>query len=182
MTFNKMCDATMVVMLDDLLVLHHKRLNASNLGASLTGLGESLAGSPALPRQTCLRQVVLLQRSLLPAGSRNGSLGGELYHGAKGYQFLLELICGLHSPLLGETEVLGQFREFYLTRPFSENSWGDFLRQLTADLLRDAKHIRQQYLQRLGHRSYGSQASQWLHGLPVIGVLGAGQLVRELTP
>lgn len=185
----------MALMLDELRLLHIPRVS----DAART---DNQLWRQALQWQTCLRRLVILHQDALPshlnlgfdprfdpkfdprfdprfnkAGARR-----EIYRAASAYQFLLEIICGLHSPLLGETEVLGQFREFYLAAPFPENHWGNFLRQLTGDLLRDAKRIRRQYLQHLGHRSYGSHASQWLHSLPVLGVLGAGQLVGELAP
>jgi glutamyl-tRNA reductase len=138
--------------------------------------------SQALRWQTCLRQVVLMHSETVPQKIAQNGTGWEIYQAERAYQLLLEVICGLHSPLLGETEVLGQFRETVLATQFPENNWGSFLRQLTADLLRDAKRVRQQYLQDLGHRSYGSHASQWLQGMNVVGVLGAGQLASELTP
>lgn len=162
-------------MLDELMLLHIPRVGD-------TTHTETKTWQQALQWQTCLRQLVLLHQDALPSSLRKALPAHEIYRASNAYQFLLEIICGLHSPLLGETEVLGQFREFYLAAPFPENAWGNFLRQLTADLLRDAKRIRQQHLQGLGHRSYGSHASQWLHDLPVIGVLGAGQLVGELGP
>jgi glutamyl-tRNA reductase len=167
--------ANIAAMLDELMLLHIPR-------DSGTPHTENRTWQQALQWQTCLRQLVLLQRDAIPPTYSKALPAHEIYHAGHAYQFLLEIICGLHSPLLGETEVLGQFREFYLAAHFPENAWGNFLRQLTADLLRDAKRIRQQHLQGLGHRSYGSHASQWLQGLSVIGVLGAGQLVSELVP
>lgn len=160
-------------MLDELVLLHIPRSH----GTTHT---ETYASPQALQWQTCLRQLVLVHRDALLSSQTLPA--HDVYRAGSAYQFLLEIICGLHSPLLGETEVLGQFREFYLAAPFPENDWGGFLRLLAAALLRDAKRIRQQHLQGLGRRSYGSYASQWLHGLPIVAVLGAGQLVGELAP
>ena len=157
-------------MLHELVLAHALRENATDSVTSLHGLSW----------QTCLRKLVFSQRGA-PAPSPS-HVAWEFYHAERAYQFLLEIVCGLHSPLLGETEVLGQFREFCAAAAFPKNHWGQFLRQLTADLLRDAKRIRQAHLQHLGNRSYGSLASRQLAGLPVVAVLGAGQLAQEMLP
>ncbi|MDX2041703.1 MAG: hypothetical protein SF097_10650 [Acidobacteriota bacterium] len=162
-------------MLDELILLHTPSDRAVKAW-------ERYDFPQSLQWRTCLRQVVLTHKSLLPRNAIHDIHTFELYRSEHAYQFLLEIICGLHSPLLGETEVLGQFRQAVLTTRFSENNWGRYLRRLTVDLLRDAKRIRQQYLQHLGHRSYGSHASQWFNNESTIGILGAGQLANELLP
>jgi len=43
--------------------------------------------------------------------------------GAEAYVFLLETICGLNSPMIGETQVLGQFRTFLASLPPADASW-----------------------------------------------------------
>ena len=40
------------------------------------------------------------------------SSADEVFTGQNAYVFLLEVVCGLKSPILGETEVHGQYREF----------------------------------------------------------------------
>ena len=130
--------------------------------------------------QTCLRKIILSRRETLVAPLPASAW--ELYHAEGAYQFLLEIICGLHSPLLGETEVLGQFRAYCAAAGFPKNHWGQFLRQLTTDLMRDAKRIRHEHLQHLGHRSYGSVACALLDDMPRVAVLGAGQLAQEMLP
>ncbi len=131
--------------------------------------------------QTCLRKVVLGRRDTLVPQSHASVW--EFYHDENAYQFLLEILCGLHSPMLGETEVLGQFRTYCAAASFPKNHWGRFLRQLTTDLMRDAKRIRHEHLQHLGHRSYGSVACELFNGLPRVAVLGAGQqLTQEMLP
>lgn len=160
-------------MLEELVVVNVPRKKERNLLPKLHA-------QQGLQWQTCLRKVVLLNRTMPVIYPSDSSL--EIYQAEHAYQFLLETICGLHSPLLGETEVLGQFREFCFSTRFPQNAWGQFLRQLTTELLTDAKRIRQQHLQNLGSHSYGSLARQALKGFPVIAVLGAGQLVQELLP
>jgi glutamyl-tRNA reductase len=138
--------------------------------------------------QTCLRRIQFLNRvensALIEAAERNALVTGsvEVYRGRDAYEFLLEVICGLNSPLLGETAVMGQFREFSLHARFPNTPWGCFLRQFTANVLVDAKRVRHDHLQGIGSQSYGSLVRQHAKGMPTVAVLGAGKLAREILP
>jgi glutamyl-tRNA reductase len=92
------------------------------------------------------------------------------------------VICGLRSPLLAETAVMGQFKEFCANARFPMNEWGAFLRRLTSDLLVDAKRVRSRHLEGLGSQSYGGMVRQHLKGVPSVVVVGAGQLAEEILP
>ena len=127
--------------------------------------------------ETCLRSMAF------PSGTGRQGLGvalepdDEVFVGAEAYQFLLEAICGLQSPIIGETEVLGQFKTF-------ANQW---LQEepgrapLVQRLLSDAKALRYKYLSHLGTQSYGSWLRKSL-ATTRIHILGAGQLAREVLP
>jgi glutamyl-tRNA reductase len=138
--------------------------------------------------QTCLRRILFLNRienSALIEAAENDELvssGVDVYRGRDAYGFLLEVICGLNSPLLGETAVMGQFREFCAHAKFPNTAWGSFLRQLTANVLVDAKRVRHEHLQGIGSQSYGSLVRQHVKGMPTVAVLGAGKLAREILP
>jgi len=157
-------------MLDELVVLHEPASGETALPTALN----------SLRWETCLRRIVLLNqveyRALLGAGRADS----ETYRGKDAYRFLLEVVCGLRSPLIGETEVLGQFRNFCAKAKFPPTPWGWFLSQLTADLLEDAKQVRHRRLQGLGSQSYGSLVRQHLKSVPVTAILGSGQLAREI--
>src|SRR5438045_3448988 len=58
--------------------------------------------------QTCLRKIAFGGAEAL--GSIQIETGDQILSGSEAYQFCLEVICGLHSPLVGETEVFGQFK------------------------------------------------------------------------
>jgi glutamyl-tRNA reductase len=135
---------------------------------------------------TCLRRVLFLNRAennaLIAAAENQKQAAVEIYEREDAPKFLLEVICGLNSPLVGETAVMGQFREFLAQARFPDTSWGNFLRQLTSNLLTDAKRVRHDHLQGLGSQSYGSLVRQQVRGLPMVSVLGAGQLAREILP
>src|SRR5258707_12176494 len=138
--------------------------------------------------QTCLRRILFLNRfensALIEAAENDALFSGsiEIYRGREAYGFLLEVICGLNSPLLGETAVMGQFREFCSHARFVDTPWGWFLRQLTANVLVDAKSVRHDHLQGIGSQSYGSLVRQHVKGTPTVAVLGAGKLAREILP
>ena len=106
----------------------------------------------------------------------------EVHRGKAAYRFLLEVVCGLRSPLIGETEVLGQFRAFCAKASFPPTSWGWFLRQLTADLIVDAKRVRHRHLEGLGCHSYGGLLRQHLKGVRSVALIGSGQLASEVVP
>lgn len=132
--------------------------------------------------QTCLRRIVFLQRTELSLLRSRVDPGTHFYRGQQAYQFLLEVICGLHSPLLGETAVMGQFRSFRASAEFPSTAWGRYLRKLTTDLLVDARYIRHQHLQSLGSQSYGSLIRKQLKSCTRVALLGTGSLAQEILP
>ena len=165
-------------MLDDLAIVNLRHDARENFPVALNGL----------EWKTCLRRVLFLNRAednaLIEAAESRKQLptAVEIYEGEAAPKFLLEVICGLNSPLVGETAVMGQFREFLAQARFPNTSWGNFLRELTSNLLVDAKRVRHDHLQGLGSQSYGSLVRQQVRGLPMVSVLGGGQLAREILP
>jgi len=138
--------------------------------------------------QTCLRRILFLnanESASTIAAIENGEMTlptVEVFRGPQAYRFLLEVICGLNSPIVGETAVMGQFKEFLLSTKFPKNHWGSFLRQLATNLMIDGKRIRHNHLQGIGSQSYGSLVRQQIKGMPTVAVLGAGKLAREILP
>jgi len=153
-------------MLDDLIIVNFPPDSIESISGVLT----------RLQWRTCLRRIVFLHQSDFPfLQSRS-----DVYRGQAAYRFLLEVICGLHSPMIGETAVMGQFRTFRAGARFPATAWGRFLSRLTTDLLVDARYIRQHYLQGLGSQSYGSLIRKHLEGTRKVVVLGTGSLAREI--
>ncbi len=132
--------------------------------------------------QTCLRQIAIADELTVGALKAHLEPNDEVYQGEAAYGFLLEIICGLHSPLLGETEVYGQFKNAVAAFQFPLTPWGSHLRRFFKVLFEDAKRIRQAHLEDLGSQSYGSVLRRELRGLKHIHILGAGQLVQEILP
>ncbi len=105
---------------------------------------------------------------------------GELMSNEEAYQFLLELICGLKSKVLGETEILGQFKDF-CQREEGSSHW-PYFQVWMKNLLQDAKNIREEYLRGLGQQSYGGYLRSRLAPHSDLLILGAGSLVSDLLP
>jgi glutamyl-tRNA reductase len=143
-------------MLQDLRIVH--RLKPS-----------TFAGTHEAPVwATCLRSL---------AFGGKAEEGDELYVQEAAYQFLLEVVCGLKSPIVGETEVFGQFKTF-------SQEWIKLEPKraaLVQRLLSDAKAIRSEHLTGMGVQSYGSWVRSKLTQTRVH-FLGGGQLVREIYP
>lgn len=148
-------------MIQDLFIGHRRKPNV-------------FAANPnGLVWATCLRSLLFTTE---PKGLELRA-DDELYGQQRAYQFLLEIVCGLHSPILGETEVFGQFKNF-------ANDWlkaEPKRAPLVQRLLTDAKTLRTRYLCNIGTQSYGSWIKRNLEGGHVH-VLGAGQLVQEILP
>lgn len=128
------------------------------------------AGTPVW--RTCLRQVALVDD---PAAIPRDV---QAWHDEAAYQHLLEVVCGLHSPIVGETEVLHQFKVFTDSLSPSQAHW----RELCARVLADAKAIRSQYLIGLGSRSYGSAVRSHVRHASRVAVAGTGALARKVVP
>lgn len=102
----------------------------------------------------------------------------RVLHDEAAYAHLLEVICGLHSPMVGETEVLHQFKAFTSGLAPEEGSW----REIAQLLLADARAVRARHLVGLGSRSYGSAMRRYVGEIPRVAIAGTGMLAREILP
>ena len=80
--------------------------------------------------------------------------------------------------MVGETQVMGQFKAFLATLGH-EQAW---LGRLGQRLLADAREIRTKYLQGLGSRSYGSAVRRYLAACRHAVLIGTGKLAQEVLP
>lgn len=131
------------------------------------------AGAPTW--RTCLREISFSNG----AASESISLerARRLSEG-EAYRMLLEILCGLQSPMVGETQVMGQFKAFLATLD-RDHAW---LGRLGQRLLGDARDVRTKYLQGLGSRSYGSAVRRHLTGCQHAVLIGTGKLAGEVLP
>ncbi len=143
-------------------------------------------GLAPLVFETCLRQIVFLESDLYLsdpayqnfARSHVGSI--EVFKAERAYQFVLEVICGLHSLIKGETEIFGQFKEFSVKNKMVIDNLA--MTELFKQLLTDCKTLRSTRIQNWSHNTYGSVTRKLLMPKDGVALLGAGQLAEEIAP
>lgn len=130
--------------------------------------------------RTCQRTLVLAYNQF---PFKNHSLPEhQLVSGMDAYLFLLETICGLKSKLIGENEIVGQFKEAY--KIYATSTLKDTKLLLVLEkLFQDAKDIRSKYLIGISQKTYASltrrhliQKARATH----IVVIGSGALAEDL--
>jgi len=123
--------------------------------------------------KTCMRTIIFgeFQGHLVPNMNK-----AHVLTDAKAYAFLLEIICGLHSKMIGETEIIAQFKIFTKTSPHALCS------SVSNKLLQDSKKIRHDFLKGNGERSYGSYIQKQTKGAKELHLLGCGQLGQVILP
>ena len=96
----------------------------------------------------------------------------------RAYRLLLEILCGLQSPMIGETQVVAQFKGFLAGLP-QEHAW---IRRTGQRLLADARQVRTAHLQGLGSRSYGSAVRRCIGPSETPVLIGTGKLAADILP
>lgn len=124
---------------------------------------------PSIARfSTCMR-------TLYFSFSDCSELGAAHYRGSEAHLYLMQVLCGLESPVFGETEVFGQFK-------IQMEDFPADLKSFVQSVLSDVKSVRHQHLKNTGGSSYGSFAREYLQGAKSILLLGAGHLSHEIYP
>lgn len=158
-------------MLDNLLLVHHRKTKKQPVFNELS--------TKWLGWETCLRAIGFSHGAMIKNDSEVPD-GAELYQGPNAYSFALEVICGLHSPMVGETEVYGQFKEL-MDKAAKNHQFTPVLQWLEM-LNSDAKQVRRLYLKNLGSFSYGSVLRRKCRDYNQLHFIGAGSFVKELLP
>ncbi|MGZ3818213.1 MAG: hypothetical protein ACXWRZ_16245, partial [Bdellovibrio sp.] len=106
----------------------------------------------------------------------------QVLRGEEALSLLLEILCGLHSPIVGETEVFGQFKNFVDSRKQIEDwifcdqqKWLQFI-------MAEVKKTRAEHLVGLGSQSYGSLLRKYTKEIKTVSVCGSGHLAQEILP
>lgn len=128
---------------------------------------------------TCLREVAFPAEEL----SQEDKLAVkevDTHYDDVALVFLLEILCGLKSPVLGETEVLGQFKTFVNSLPADHA-----LRRETSllpFLMNTVKEARTKFLSATGSLTYGQIVRRWLKESNQVVLVGFGSLGSEIYP
>lgn len=135
--------------------------------------------------KTCLRTIIFFDEhgldSVLGLASRN-NLNLSVLKDSEAYRYLLEVICGLKSEVVGETQVLGQFKAFLqATEKFHKNYYLNNY-AVFQNLLQDCKDLREKHIHHWGGSSYGSLTRKIAEHSENVCVIGNGQLAQSLLP
>ena len=136
--------------------------------------------------KTCQRQIIVgfgnNPNQFFDAEKAQAGQVKNLLIGHDAYTFLLETLCGLRSRLMGENEIVGQFRQAFKSFLAMENR-DKMLIPVFEKLLKDGKEVRTHHLKDISQLSYSGLARQCLQRKiktgPVV-VLGSGQLASDL--
>lgn len=128
--------------------------------------------------ETCLRKILIGPSAafhLIPLEE-----GDEIFTAERAYQFLLEILCGLHSRILGENEIVGQFKKRFMKSPLSPCFCARYLR-LPQMILADMKQVRSEFPLNSGTHSYGSFVRK--EKTPgAVTLLGTGEISLVIYP
>ncbi|MDG0815310.1 NAD(P)-binding domain-containing protein [Bdellovibrio svalbardensis] len=157
--------------MEDILLVHRK---------SNRNFSEAL--QDAAIWKTCLRKILFCREDELNNFLDYLEPEDKVLRGEEALTLLLEILCGLHSPIVGETEVLGQFRAFVESRKqikdalFSDSQkWLNFITS-------EVKKTRSEHLVGIGSQSYGSLLRRYTKDLDSVTICGSGQLAQEILP
>lgn len=157
--------------MEDILLVHRK---------SNRNFAESL--QEAAIWKTCLRKILFCTEEELNTYSDLIEKEDQILRGEKALSLLLEILCGLHSPIVGETEVFGQFKNFVDSRKQAQDSlFGDHQKWLNF-IFSEVKKTRAENLVGLGSQSYGSLLRKYTKEQRTVTVCGSGHLAQEILP
>ena len=129
--------------------------------------------------ETCLRKIIFTENIDPNYAEKKSNL--DLYEDEKALIFIIEVLCGLQSRVIGETEIFGQFKNFLESNPaqniifFKNKSFVQFL-------FKQVKDIREKYITQLGVNSYGSMIRKICQADNSISLVGYGQLAQKIIP
>lgn len=158
-------------MWSNLLILHSNDKNRDK---------ESFSG--LVHWKTCMRTLYIGDVRIFDISLTQFSQHYQTYVGYEAYKLLLEIVSGIRSRLLGETEILAQFKEVLKNESLPQNSLGDYLKKLRDQIIEDSRKIRSGHLRFLGDQSYGGLANRYLKSSEEVVLIGTGNLAIKVLP
>lgn len=162
-------------MLDDLVI--HNYPSSAKLDIAKDILSDNHIQAPFI-LQTCQRTLVITMKS----NEANIFHHADRVCGSEAYNYLLQIICGLKSKLVGENEIVSQFKQAFRHYLASNNKDNQIL-LILEKLFKDSKEIRTQYLTGLSQKTYASIARKKIvnqHKASEVVILGSGLLAEDL--
>jgi glutamyl-tRNA reductase len=140
---------------------------------------EKSLDSQALVWKTCQREIYFFDAQL--NFDFEPHLKDQVYSGLEAEVFLAEVLCGLKSSLIGETEVFGQFKIWWKNLPQDSHFKLKFQNRIET-LFALVKTVRENALCGHGSQSYGSLLRKNLKAGEPVDIIGADHLVQEILP
>lgn len=125
--------------------------------------------------ETCLRKIIFSENQK-PVKNHL-----ELFEDEAALIFLIEVLCGLQSKVIGETEIFGQFKQFILSEEGQKISFFQNP-QFVQFIFKQVKEIREKHITGLGVNSYGSLIRKICQNDEEISLIGYGQLAKKILP
>lgn len=139
-------------------------------------LNETAPHDPeALVFETCMRKI-----EIRPWGAQQGANQKPGMEGAKAYQFLLEVLTGLESPVFGETEVFSQFKDFW-ERQQKGNMQAHYFAPWAKSIIEDTKKLRSEFFREGTAATWGGVVRKQLRPFPEVLIVGNGQLAVSVA-
>jgi glutamyl-tRNA reductase len=133
--------------------------------------------------ETCQRTIILGYNDLPFNFLVNRESEARIFSGSDAYRFLLETICGLKSRVVGESEIVGQFKAGHQRYTNSCNR-SPFVCNVLEKLFKDSKKVRTDHLLEVGQNSYSGITKKLIEKRYKSGkvlILGSGALAFSLV-
>lgn len=132
---------------------------------------------------TCQRFLVIAESKPIENIDLPTELNLEVHNSEAGYQFLLQVICGLKSKVIAESEIVKQFKDAYSEYLRSETRNPKIIRILEK-LFKDSKEVRTNYLKGVGQKTYAAITRKILlekSNSKRVLVIGSGNLAIDVV-
>lgn len=140
---------------------------------------KSLVSDLGLSLNTCLRNMCILKESdYIQHIYKIKASSFEVYKGYEALNYAIHVLSGLESPVLGETEVLGQFRDQVL--PQLQNK--PIFQEPVQFILKMVKNIRTKHFVGQGAQTYGGLVRKLLKSEDEVVFIGAGSFAESIYP
>ena len=115
--------------------------------------------------KTCQRHLIIALGDIPSPALSGATQCQEMVErrGEDAYHYLLEVVCGIQSRVLVESEIVGQFKQAYGQYLQSPKRQRQLIRILEK-LLKDAKEIRTDYLEGVGQKTYAAITRKLIFG------------------
>ena len=152
-------------------------LSKSSSGNSPKALLETIA-KKGLMLKTCLRTMVFVEESDLGNVSLEKDL--HVYTGYEALNYAIKVMSGLESPVLGETEIFGQFKNQVM--PQLDDSKNQKFKEAIQFVLSMVKQIRSKHFVGQGAQTYGGLVRKLLKSEDNVLFIGAGSFAESIYP